>query len=240
MLCYKHGGDLVSIILVVEDDIALNNGIVLSLRQHDFTFSQAFTVKQAQEQMQQTKFDLIILDINLPDGSGLELCQKIRSRSSIPIIFLTANDMEIDVVTGLESGGDDYITKPFSLSILRARVLSLLRRTEHAGKIDKVFIDDFCFDFDSMDFRKSGRELVLSKTEQKLLKILLANRNTTLTRSMLIDKIWTEGAEFVDENALSVTVSRLRSKLEDNPNKPQYIQTVYGMGYTWVGAKNEE
>ncbi|WP_123054772.1 response regulator transcription factor [Clostridium sp. JN-1] len=226
-------------ILVVEDDKALNNGIVLSLRQNDFNFSQAFTIKEAEEYAKKNEFDLIILDINLPDGSGLNFCSEIRKKSSVPIIFLTANDMEIDVVTGFELGGDDYITKPFSLIILRARVLAILRRTETAVKANKFEIDDFIFDFEKMKFRKSGREIILSKTEQKLLKIMVVNKNSVLPRALLIEKIWTDGAEYVDENALSVTISRLRNKLEDNPNKSKYIQTVYGIGYMWGCDKNE-
>lgn len=227
-------------ILVVEDDKALNNGIVLSLKQNDLNFSQAFTIKEAEEYTGKNDFDLIILDINLPDGSGLGFCTKIRKKSSVPIIFLTANDMEIDVVTGFELGGDDYITKPFSLIILRARVLAILRRTKNSVEVNRFEIDDFLFDFEKMEFKKNGREIVLSKTEQKLLKIMVVNKNNVLPRALLIEKIWTDGAEYVDENALSVTISRLRNKLEDNPNKSKYIQTIYGIGYMWGLDKNEK
>jgi two-component system, OmpR family, response regulator RegX3 len=227
-------------ILVVEDDKALNNGIALSLRQNDFNFIQAFTIKEAEKYTENYEFDLIILDINLPDGSGLDFCSKIRKKSSVPIIFLTANDMEIDVVTGFELGGDDYITKPFSLIILRARVLAILRRTENFVKDNRFEINDFIFDFEKMVFKKNGREIILSKTEQRLLKIMIVNKNNVLPRTLLIEKIWTDGAEYVDENALSVTISRLRNKLEDNPNKSKYIQTVYGIGYMWQCDKNEK
>lgn len=227
-------------ILVVEDDKALNNGIVLSLKQNDLNFSQAFTIKEAEEYTEKNEFDLIILDINLPDGSGLDFCTEIRKKSSVPIIFLTANDMEIDVVTGFELGGDDYITKPFSLIILRARVLAILRRTKSSFQANRFEIDDFVFNFEKMEFKKNGREIVLSKTEQKLLKIMVVNKNNVLPRALLIEKIWTDGAEYVDENALSVTISRLRNKLEDNPNKSEYIQTIYGIGYMWGSDKNEK
>lgn len=226
-------------IFVVEDDKTLNNGIVLSLRQNDFEFSQAFTIKEAEEYIEKNEFDLIILDINLPDGSGLEFCKEFRKKSSVPIIFLTANDMEIDVVTGFEMGGDDYITKPFSLSILRVRVQALLRRTENLIKANEFEIDDFIFNFEKMEFKKCGREIVLSKTEQKLLKIMVVNKNNVLPRELLIEKIWSNDSEYVDENALSVTISRLRNKLEENPNKSKYIQTVYGIGYMWRCDKNE-
>lgn len=226
-------------ILIVEDDIALNNGIVLSFRTDNYEISQAFSFKEGEKSIGSSSFDLILLDINLPDGSGLELCREIRNTSDVPIIFLTANDMEIDEVTGLELGGDDYITKPFSLAVLRARVSALLRRSERQSKRLCFTIDGFIFDFENMVFTKNGEELILSKTEQKLLYALLQNRGYTLTRDILLDKVWSEDMEFVYENALSVSIRRLRSKIEDNPSQPKYIQTVYGIGYIWV-VKNHE
>ncbi|MGZ9584714.1 response regulator transcription factor [Paenibacillus marinisediminis] len=223
-------------LLIVEDDTALNNGICFALRQQDMTLHQAYTMEQAKELLTKQEMDLVLLDVNLPDGSGLELCQDIRKRSAVPIIFSTANDMEIDIVTGLELGGDDYITKPFSLMVLRARVMAMLRRGGQSIETvsRKIIIDEFVFDFDAMDFSKRKQPLVLSKTEQKLLKVLVSNRGHVMSRSLLVDKIWTDGAEYVDENALTVTISRLRNKLEDYPAKPRYIQTVYGLGYTWA------
>ena len=133
----------------------------------------------------------------------------------------------------MELGADDYITKPFSLAVLRARVNAQLRRS-HADKTSALQIDDFAFDFERMEFRKQGQLIELSKTEQKLLRILIENRGQTLSRATLVDRIWTEGAEYVDENALSVTMKRLRDKLEDIPSQPTYLKTVYGIGYTWV------
>lgn len=220
-------------ILIVEDDRALNQGLVLSLKNDSYTTLSAFSIKEAREKLTDNTFDLIVLDANLPDGNGLELCQEIRRRSAVPIIFLTANDMEMDVVIGLESGGDDYITKPFSLAILRARIAALLRRSQKERQ-NCIKIDAFTFDFDQMVFFKGEDELTLSKTEQKLLKLLLANRGSTVTRNLLLEKVWGDSMDFVDENALSVTIRRLRSKLEDNSSKPVYIQTVYGLGYTWA------
>jgi len=150
-----------------------------------------------------------------------------------PIIIFTANDMETDVVVGLESGADDYITKPFSLAILRARVNAQLRR-ERKGMPYIYQPDPFLFNFDHMDFQKSGMRIELSKTEQKLLRILLDNRGMTVSRAVLVDRIWSDGAEYVDENALSVTMKRLRDKLEDDPSQPTYLKTIYGLGYTWA------
>ncbi len=219
-------------ILLLEDDSTLGNGIRLALQSDTIQVQLCRTLAEGKAAVMETYFDLLILDINLPDGSGLELLRQVRQTSSVPIILLTANDMEMDVVMGLESGADDYITKPFSLAILRARVNAQLRR--HVGEKAIMEMDGFQFDFDRMEFRKKGQLIELSKTEQKLLRILVENRGQTLPRSVLVDRIWTDGAEYVDENALSVTVKRLRDKLEDTPSKPQYLKTVYGIGYTWA------
>ena len=141
--------------------------------------------------------------------------------------------MEPDIVMGLESGADDYVTKPFSLAVLRARVNTQLRRAAPAQP-DTYVQDGFSFDFANMAFSRNSAPVELSKTEQKLLRLLVSNRGATLSRDTLIDRIWTDGAAYVDENALSVTVKRLRGKLEDDPSKPKYLKTVYGLGYTWV------
>ncbi|MBZ9621563.1 response regulator transcription factor [Clostridium sp. FP2] len=226
--------------LIVEDDVTLNSGIMLSLRQNDVDIQQAYNIKQAKQMLCDKKIELIILDVNLPDGSGFELCKEIRQASQVPIIFLTANDLEIDIVTGLELGGDDYITKPFSLMVLRARVRAILRRVRNIKSDNKITIDNMVFNFDTMEFTKNGVALVLSKTEQKLLKILLNNKGSILSRSQLVDKVWSDGAEYVDDNALTVSVSRLRNKIEDNPNSPKYIKTIYGMGYMWAGGESFE
>lgn len=210
-------------ILIVEDDIALNNGIALSL--NGDRAIQAYSIAEAKCKLD-TSVDLIILDINLPDGSGIDLCREIRKTSSIPIIFLTANDMEIDIVTGLESGADDYITKPFSLAVLRARINAVARRRQTGG--NKFEEGGFSFDFDNMLFYADNVPVELSKTEQRLLKLFAFNRGVTLSRDMLIDRVWTDGAEFVEENALSVTVKRLRKKLPGIP-----LKTIYGIGYVW-------
>ena len=220
-------------ILLLEDDVALGNGIRLALQGPQVQIVLCRTLAQAQDTIAQGSFDLLILDINLPDGSGLQLLEQVRKRSDVPVILLTANDMEMDVVTGLESGADDYITKPFSLAILRARVNAQLRRGT-SPKTSCIEIDGFRFDFDRMEFRRDGQIFELSKTEQKLLRILIENRGQTLPRATLVDRVWTDGAEYVDENALSVTVKRLRGKLEDNPSNPKYLKTVYGIGYTWA------
>lgn len=220
-------------ILIIEDDVALSDGIVYALKGDNISFVQAYDLKTAKEQIKCNSFDLIILDINLPDGSGLELLAEIRKILDLPVIVLTANDMETDIVTGFELGADDYITKPFSLMILRARVAAQLRKAKKLPP-KTLLIDEYSFSFEKMEYLKDGKPIELSKTEQKLLRILVENRGNTVTRTDLVDRIWTDGAEYVDENALSVTVKRLRDKLEDSPSEPKYIKTVYGIGYTWA------
>lgn len=219
-------------VLIVEDDIALSKGILLALKCKDYDIFIADTLNGAIKIINNYEMDLIILDINLPDGNGLDLLSKVRKQSQVPIIMLSANDTESDIVTGLELGANDYVTKPFSLMILRARVKAQLRNSNFSGKT--IVIDDFQFDFESMEYKKGNIFIELSKTEQKLLKILIENKGNVLAREQLIDKIWADGCDFVDENALSVTVKRLRDKLEDNSSKPKYIKTIYGIGYSWV------
>ena len=175
----------------------------------------------------------MLLDVNLPDGSGLDFVRKLRQegKTGLPVILLTANDTELDIVAGLESGADDYVTKPFSLAVLRARINTQLRRgTSAEGRVE---MDGFSFDFDRMEFRRDGQPVDLSKTEQRLLRLLVENRGQTLSRGQLLDRVWPDGAEFVDENALSVTIRRLRAKLEPDPSRPRYLKTVYGIGYSW-------
>lgn len=222
-------------IIIVEDDKALNNGICMALKSSELSFVSCETMKEAKEKLGQNVCDLMILDVNLPDGNGMDLLKEVKKKSRMPVILLTANDMETDIVAGLESGADDYVTKPFSLAVLRARVNARLR-TKSEQTETQMRLDNFSFDFSNMKFYKGSLEIELSKTEQKLLKLLVNHPQIIMERSRLIDRIWTDGADYVDENALSVTVKRLRDKLEDNPAKPQYIKTVYGIGYVWAGV----
>jgi len=221
-------------IFLLEDDATLSRGISMALCGNGRTVILADSIAQARQKLAETQFDLLILDINLPDGSGLALLRTLRSHGdATPAILLTANDLELDEVTGLEAGADDYITKPFSLAVLRARVNAQLRRGI-AQPSTRIEMGPFLFDFELMHFRKAGLAVELSKTEQKLLRVLVENRGHAVPRAILVDRVWTDGAEFVEENALSVTVKRLRSKLENDPAKPEYLKTVYGIGYTWA------
>ena len=221
-------------IFLLEDDETLGRGITMALTGPETSVVCRTSLSSAREALEEDRFDLLILDVNLPDGSGLDLLRQVLAEGdAAPAILLTANDLELDEVTGLEAGADDYITKPFSLAVLRARVNAQLRRsTPGASRI--LTVGPFAFNFEQMDFRRDGRGVELSKTEQKLLRVLLENRGHAVPRATLVDRVWTDGAEFVEENALSVTVKRLRSKLEADPTKPEYLKTVYGIGYTWA------
>lgn len=227
-------------VLIVEDDRALGDGLCLALKDPALEVTLCRTLSAARAALEPGAFDLLVLDVNLPDGNGLSFLRQLRGASNpVPVILLTANDMETDIVAGLESGADDYVTKPFSLAVLRARINAQLRRGEGAAQAGPVVLEGFSFDFERMEFRRDGQLVDLSKTEQKLLRILVENRGRTLPRELLVDRIWTDGAEYVDENALSVTVKRLRGKLEENPSKPRYLKTVYGIGYVWSAGESE-
>ena len=219
-------------ILIMEDDMALNKGLCKALTTDSRQLISCTDIRSAREQILCSTPSLILLDINLPDGNGLDFLKEIKKGSDpIPVILLTANDTDLDIVNGLELGADDYITKPFSLAVLRARVNTQLRKIPSATVPNSVIIiDDYSFDFSTMEFSIRNKKVELSKTEQKLLRLLIENRGTVMSRSALVDRIWTDGAEYVDENALSVTVKRLRDKLKAH----SYIKTIYGIGYSWV------
>lgn len=216
-------------ILIVEDDKKLNDGIRLALRS-EFLCLQAFSLKQASDLYKARGADLIILDVNLPDGSGIDFMTELRKTDTVPVILLTANRMEMDIVSGLELGANDYITKPFSLMVLRARVGVQLRNEKSSRGVYRSA--DFCFDFDKMEFWRGSELLELSRTEQRLLGCLIENRGKNLSRPRLIDHIWQGDTEYVEDHALTVVVNRLRGKLGDSS---ECIKTVYGVGYTWTG-----
>lgn len=191
-------------LLIIEDDIGLNQGLCKALKADDRQIISCHDLKAAREQLLCGGVSLILLDINLPDGSGLELLREVKENMpGVPVILLTANDTDLDIVDGLERGADDYITKPFSLSVLRARVNTQLRKQASNHKNAPFHMDLFHFDFEAMTFYVGDSKVELSKTEQKLLRLLVENRGRTMTRGDLVDRIWTDGAEYVDENALS-------------------------------------
>lgn len=216
-------------ILIIEDDQKLSDGIKLALRK-DYICAQAFSLQSARKDYNVQQFDLILLDVNFPEGNGMDYLAEIRRKSSVPVILLTANAMEMDIVAGLELGADDYITKPFSLMVLRARIEVQLRGKAAALEI---FRDgDFYFDFYKMEFFYKDRQIDLSRTEQRLLRTLTKNQGKSVSRSRLIDETWQGDSEYVDEHALTVAVNRLRKKLSGTQNQ-ECIKTVYGIGYMW-------
>lgn len=226
-------------ILIAEDDKKLNEGICLALQNEGILFTRCYSCREIRGALSQRGPDLILLDINFADGSGLDILRDIRlQKLPIKVLLLTANNQELDVVTGLELGADDYITKPFSLMVLRARVNVQLRALRDGISQQRlegtVQIADFSFDFDKMLFCVKNEPVELSKTEQKLLRLLVEHRPATVTREKLIDSIWNGDSDYVDGHALTVSVKRLRSKLGDDGPEPQYIKTVYGIGYTWA------
>lgn len=218
-------------ILIVEDDVRLNQGLCRALKSEGRRVVSCMNLRAAREQIDCGGAALVLLDVNLPDGSGLDFLRELKSDDPArPVILLTANDTDMDVVAGLEQGADDYVTKPFSLSVLRARVNTQLRRAAADPGGRPLQLGRFRFDFDRMRFWADGAPVELSRTEQKLLRLLVENRGNTVGRGTLIDRIWTDGAEYVDENALSVAVKRLRDKL----GAQDVLQTAYGIGYVWV------
>ena len=220
------------LIMILEDDTDLAEGIELSLQSEELNFIICKTIADAKKALKLYQFDLLIFDINLPDGNGLEFCRELKRELKTPIALLTAKGMEMDIVKGLESGADDYITKPFSLMVLRARIRTLLRRnTTTSGQ--EYRNSEFLFRFETMEFYKNGISIELSKTEQRILYLLISNPNRILTRERLLEWVWPEGTAYVEDNALSVGIRRLRDKLEDDSSNPSYIKTVYGKGYVW-------
>ena len=219
-------------LLIVEDDKALAQGLARALKTQDRGIKCAAKIREARQILKEEQPDLIILDVNLPVGNGFDFLGEVKAQGAFPVILLTANDLETDIVAGLEAGADDYITKPFSLAVLRARVNTQLRRRTDAGTRAKAVwsFGRYRFCFDRMEYYLDGKPVELSRNEQKLLRLLVENEGMILKRETLMDRIWTDGAEYVDENALSVTVKRLRDKLEAG----KWIETIYGTGYRWV------
>ena len=213
-------------ILLVDDDPNISRLVQLYLEKEGFEVKTADRGDDALAMFRKMPPDLMLLDVMLPGMDGWQVCRTIRKTSSIPIIMLTAKDETFDKVLGLELGADDYVTKPCSLAVLRARVNNLLRRSRPAAPV--LELPPYVFDFGRMVYTKNGVPLDLSKTEQRLLRLLAEHRGQTLTREQLLDRVW-DGGEFVDENALSVAVNRLRRKLGEAP-----IRTVYGVGYVWA------
>lgn len=220
-------------ILLVEDDSTLAIGLEYSLKNEGYEIDVANNLFKARELFSVGNYQLILLDVMLPDGNGYEFCKEIREESNIPIIFLTACDEEVNVVMGLDIGADDYISKPFRIRELISRIKSVLRRYGEDG-LGKVLVSgDIKLYFLEGKVEKYGEEVSLTPIEYKLLANFMKNPNQVLSRSNILESLWDTGGEFVDDNTLSVYIKRLREKIEDNSSTPIYIKTVRGLGYKW-------
>jgi DNA-binding response OmpR family regulator len=222
-------------LLLVEDDEALALGIEFTLKDEGYEVVTASTIKEGKILFEKEKLDLIILDVNLPDGSGYELCKEIRTTSEVPIIFLTALDEEVNVIVGFEIGGDDYITKPFRVRELLSRIKAVLRRNAKGATSGSNLLvsGDIVINTATATVKKGDKDIILTAQEYKLLLIFMSKANVMMKREEILKELL-EGAEvFFDENTLSVYIKRVREKIEDNPKEPQYIITARGLGYKW-------
>lgn len=222
-------------ILVVEDDVIICGGVKLFLEKRGYEVEAAYSCKEADGCLEHG-FDLILLDRNLPDGRGLDYCRELRKSTKIPIIFLTARDTETDMIEGFRAGCDDYIAKPFSVELLYQRIEAVLRRSENVPdgvKHERFHYGDMSVDFERMQVYISDEPIKLSVTEYRILELLIKNKGRVLTRDMIIQKIWDDNENYVDENTLNVHIRRLRQKIEKDAGNPEYVITVFGIGYTF-------
>lgn len=222
-------------ILYVEDDLSLIDGLQYTLEASGYMVDNAKTVKEALALFRKNTYDLLLLDVTLPDGTGFDVCKAVRNSSTVPIIFLTASDQEISIVRGLDMGADDYITKPFKLNELLSRIKAILRRSLQFSKAD-TFLEANGIRVDTAErlVWKNDEPLDLPLVEYKLLCLFMQNPNHLMPREMILDRMWDGNGNFVDDNTLSVYIRRLRNKIEDTPNQPKYLLTERGIGYKWV------
>lgn len=219
-------------ILVVEDDQELNQALCYALEKESYTIAPVFSIREAKEVYGKEQMDLILLDINLPDGDGFEFCRWAKRKQDIPVLFLSARDLEEDVLIGYELGAEDYVTKPFSMKILLKKIDLILKRTvaDYKPSFDDGYLK---IDFESVKVMAGGEECPVTPTEFRLLRQFVLHKGQLLTYDILLEKLWDSGGQFVDKHALAVNVNRLRGKIEDEEHK--YISNVYGMGYQWIG-----
>ena len=221
-------------ILLLEDDLSLVNGLSFAFKKWGFSLDVARTLLEAERLWEDGTYDLLVLDVALPDGSGFAFCKKVRQISKVPIIFLTASDEEMNIIMGLEIGGDDYITKPFKLGVLESRINALLRRANDFGAADTELVSNnirICL-LKGQAF-KNGELLDLTAAEYRLLCLFMQNPNVVLPRERILEKLWDCEGSFIDSGSLTVYMRRLRMKIEDDPGEPRMLLTVRGMGYKW-------
>lgn len=218
-------------IFLLEDDEAIGVALSYSLENEGYAVTLAKSIKQAKSIIAEKSFSLYILDLTLPDGSGYDICKLVKEQGDLPVIFLTAFDDEANVVMGFDLGADDYISKPFRLKELLARIKSVLRRYSKETADGIIHIQNITVNTNEAKVLKNGEEIILSAMEYRLLLTLLNNRGMVLTRNKLLEDIWDIEGDFVNDNTLTVYIKRLRNKIEDNPSEPSIIKTVRGMGY---------
>ena len=208
-------------IFFVEDDLSLINGLSFAMKKQGYEVDVSRTSLEAEQLWMDGKYDLVILDVSLPDGSGYDLCRKIRQTSKVPIIFLTAADEETDIIMGLDIGGDDYITKPFKLAVFLSRVHALLRRSEN------FYLSDAELNSNGITVQRLKHEVY------KVLCLFMENPNIVLSAEQILSKLWDCEENYIDNSTLTVYIRRLRTKIEDDPSNPQKIVTIRRMGYKW-------
>ena len=218
-------------IFLLEDDEAIGIGLTYSLENEGYNVTLAKSVKEAEKIIDEKEFSLYILDLTLPDGSGYEVCKRIKAKGDMPVIFLTAYDDEVNVIMGFELGADDYISKPFRVKELMLRIKSVMRRYSNETSDGIIKINNLKINTNEAKVYKNNEEIILTAMEYRLLLILLSNRGKVLSRTALLENIWDVAGDFVEDNTLTVYIKRLRDKIEEDPAKPEFIKTVRGLGY---------
>ena len=218
-------------IFLLEDDEAIGIGLTYSLENEGYNVTLAKSVKEAEKIIDEKEFSLYILDLTLPDGSGYDVCKRIKAKGDLPVIFLTAYDDEVNVIMGFELGADDYISKPFRVKELMLRIKSVMRRYSNETSDGIIKINSLKINTNEAKVYKKNEEIILTAMEYRLLLILLSNRGKVLSRTALLENIWDVAGDFVEDNTLTVYIKRLRDKIEEDPAKPEFIKTVRGLGY---------
>ncbi len=218
-------------IFLLEDDEAIGIGLTYSLENEGYNVTLAKSVKEAEKIIDEKEFSLYILDLTLPDGSGYDVCKRIKAKGDLPVIFLTAYDDEVNVIMGFELGADDYISKPFRVKELMLRIKSVMRRYSNETSDGIIKINSLKINTNEAKVYKNNEEIILTAMEYRLLLILLSNRGKVLSRTALLENIWDVAGDFVEDNTLTVYIKRLRDKIEEDPAKPEFIKTVRGLGY---------
>ena len=221
-------------LFLLEDDLSLMNGLSFAIKKQGYEIVIARTILEADALWADGKYDLVILDVSLPDGSGFDFCRKIRQCSKVPIMFLTAADEETDMIMGLDIGGDDYITKPFKLAVFLSRINALLRRSENFNTTaTELNSGDINISLLTSEVYKKGKRIDLTASEYKLLRLFMENPDQILSSDQILGRLWDCNESYIDNNSLTVYIRRLRTKIEDDPGEPKRIVTVRGMGYKW-------